>query len=252
MGKDKTRQLLVVLALLATLAVNMLANLLPLNGQNTGEISDRFDILFVPAGYVFSIWGLIYLLLFVYAVYQALPAQADSVPLRKTGYLFIFSCIFNIAWLFLWHYNYFEFTVVAMLLLLISLILIYVRLGIGKGKPEKKMFWLVQLPFSIYLGWITVATVANITQWLYYINWSGWGIAPLTWFLIILGVAVVLAAINWLTRHDAAYQAVLAWAFAGIAVRWMNDPVVYIASLAAAAAAGLLFVAAVMYRLRKT
>ncbi len=105
MSKDRVRQILVVLAVLAMITVNILANALPINGQNTGEISDRFDVFFVPAGYVFSIWGLIYLGLLAYAVYQALPAQAENPTLRSIGYLFVLSCLANIAWIFLWHCN---------------------------------------------------------------------------------------------------------------------------------------------------
>ena len=118
MNKDTIRQILVVLATLATIGVNALASALPLNGQTTGEISDRFDVFFVPAGYVFSIWGLIYLALLAYSVFQALPAQAQDARLRSIGYLYILSAVANMAWIFLWHYEFFPFSVVAMLALL--------------------------------------------------------------------------------------------------------------------------------------
>ncbi len=103
MNNDRVRQILVVVAVLAMIAVNIMANALPINGQATGEISDRFDVYFVPAGYVFSIWGLIYLGLLAYAVYQVLPAQAENPSLRNIGFLFVLSCVANIAWIFLWH-----------------------------------------------------------------------------------------------------------------------------------------------------
>ncbi len=178
MSKDRVRQILVVLAVLAMITVNILANALPINGQNTGEISDRFDVFFVPAGYVFSIWGLIYLGLLAYAVYQALPAQAENPTLRSIGYLFVLSCLANIAWIFLWHYNLVALSVVAMLALLGLLLAIYLRLDIGRAPVAPAMKWLVHVPFSIYLGWITVATIANITSWLYEVGWSGWGSLP--------------------------------------------------------------------------
>ena len=105
MNKDVVRQWLNVLAVLATLVVNGLANALPLNGQNTGAISDRFHVYFVPAGYVFAIWGIIYLGLIGFAIYQVLPAQRENPRLRRSGYSFALSCAANIIWLFLWHYN---------------------------------------------------------------------------------------------------------------------------------------------------
>jgi hypothetical protein len=128
MNRDMIRQALVVVATLAVITVNVLANALPLNGQNTGEISDRFDILFVPAGYVFSIWSLIYLGLIAYSIFQASPGQRENPRLRRIGYLYVLSSIANIVWLFLWHYEVFTLTLVAMVTILLSLILIYLRL----------------------------------------------------------------------------------------------------------------------------
>ena len=125
-----------------------MANALPLNGQSTGEISDRFQVYFVPAGYVFSIWGLIYLGLGAFAVYQALPAQREDPRLRRIGYLFALSCLANVAWLFLWHYEQFALTVVAMLPLLLSLIAIYLRLEIGRVRVPAIEEWLVRVPFA--------------------------------------------------------------------------------------------------------
>jgi len=113
MNKDTLRQVLIVLAVIAVIVINILANALPLNGLNTGEISDRFDIYFVPAGYVFSIWGLIYLGLLAYAIFQALPSQKENPRLRSIGLPFILSCLTNITWLFLWHYEVFLFTLAA-------------------------------------------------------------------------------------------------------------------------------------------
>ena len=128
----KTRQILNLIALLGTVIVNGLANALPFNGITTGEISDSFPVLFTPAGYVFSIWGVIYLLLFGFAVYQALPSQRDNPRLERIGYWFVLSSLFNAVWIFLWHYGYFLLTLLAMLGLLVSLIVIYQRLQIAR------------------------------------------------------------------------------------------------------------------------
>ncbi|MGD9092817.1 MAG: tryptophan-rich sensory protein, partial [Anaerolineales bacterium] len=209
MNKDTLRQVLVVLAVIAVIAINILATTLPLNGLDTGEISDRFDIYFVPAGYVFSIWSLIYLGLIAYAIFQALPAQKENPRLRSIGYLFILSCLANIIWLFLWHYEVFLFTLVAMLILLLSLIAIYLRLDVGRAQVSRGEKWCVHIPFSIYLGWITVATIANATQLLYFLGWNGWGISPEIWAVIMLAAGVIISAAMSLSRADIAYSLVL-------------------------------------------
>lgn len=192
MNEKPVRQTINLLAVILTIALNGLANALPLNGQSTGEISDRFQVYFVPAGYVFSIWGLIYLGLLAFAVYQVLPAQRENPQLKRIGYLFALSCVANIAWLFLWHYEYFVLTVVAMLTLLLLLITIYLRLQIGRNQVGRIEQWCVNIPFSIYLGWITVATIANITSVLDYLQWNGWGISPEVWTFIMLAAGSTL------------------------------------------------------------
>ncbi|MBC7248811.1 MAG: tryptophan-rich sensory protein [Anaerolineae bacterium] len=240
MKRDTVRQVVNVLAVIAALVVNGLANALPLNGQTTGEISDRFQVYFVPAGYVFSIWGLIYVGLIVFAVYQALPAQRENPRLRRAGYLAALSCVANIAWLFLWHYEFFLLTLVVMFALLLLLIAIYLRLEIGRAHVSPAEKWLVHMPFSIYLGWITVATVANVTSVLDYLNWNGWGISPEAWTVIMLLVGVGIASAVSFTRGDVAYVLVIVWAFAGIAIKHAGTPVVSIAAWVTTALAVLM------------
>ena len=226
MSKDTLRQAVNVVAALMTIAINGLANALPLNGQTTGEISDRFQVYFVPAGYVFSIWGLIYLGLVAFAVYQALPGQRSNPRIRRIGYLFALSCVANIAWLFFWHYELFPLTLVAMLALLLLLVTIYLRLDIGRAQVPLTERWLVSVPFSIYLGWITVATISNVTVLLDYVNWNGWGISPEVWTAIVLVTGAGIASAVSLTRGDVAYMLVIVWAFVGIAVKHAGTPVV--------------------------
>ncbi len=233
MNKDLVRQIANALAVVITITMNILANALPLNGQNTGDISDRFQVLFVPAGYVFSIWGLIYIGLIAFGIFQALPAQRENPRLRRVGYLFVLSCIANIAWLFCWHYNQFALSVVAMLALLGLLIAIYLRLEIGLKPVSTAEKWAVNIPFSVYLGWITVATIANITDLLYYIGWNGWGLSPEIWTVIMLAAAVVITALMLLRRGDIAYALVIVWALLGITVKQLSNGTVAVASLAA-------------------
>ncbi len=243
MKKGLIRQIVVVVTVIVTITINALADILPINGMSTGQISDQFQVYFVPSGYVFSIWGLIYLGLIAYAVFQALPSQRENPRLAGISGLFILSSIANCAWIFLWHYEMFVLTLVAMFTLLISLILIYVRLGIGKSnRVSSGETWAVRVPFSVYLGWITVATIANVSDVLYYINWNGWGIGPLAWAVIMLVVAVVIAALMAFTRRDVAYLLVLVWAFTGIAKKFPTVSLIYTSALLAAVAAGLLAV----------
>jgi benzodiazapine receptor len=242
MKKDTLRQVAIIVAVVAIIVVNGLATALPLNGQTTGEISDRFQVYFVPAGYVFSIWGLIYLALIAFAIYQALPRQADNPRLRRIGGLFILSSIANIAWIFLWHYEFFTLTLVAMIILLLSLITIYLQLGIRRTEVSGGEKWLVHIPFSIYLGWITVATIANVTSLLDYLNWTGWGISAEAWAVVMFIAALVIASLVSLTRGDVAYMLVIIWAFAGIAVKHTGKPVIPTVAWAVTALALLMMV----------
>ena len=226
MNKDQIRQIVNVLAVIVMITINILANALPINGQNTGEISDRFQVFFVPAGYVFSIWGVIYIGLLAFAVYQALPAQRENPRLRKIGYWFALSCLANSVWIFLWHYNLFPLSLVVMLVLLAALLVIYLRLDIGRTRVSTVERWCVNIPFSVYLGWITVATVANVTDVLYDVGWTGFGIAPETWAVIMLIIAAGLGVAMAVTRRDVAYLLVLVWAFAGIGVKQASEPLV--------------------------
>ena len=251
MNKDITRQVSVVLALIITIVVNILSNTLPFNDLTAPEIADSFDVYFVPAGYVFSIWSLIYLGLIAYAVFQILPAQRENPRLRQTGWWFVLSCAANSVWLFLWHYGYFALSVIAMLTLLISLIAIYLRLGAGQQVVARGERWLVQLPFSIYLGWVTVATIANVTAFLDSIDWNGFGISPEIWTFIMLVVAVVVAGLMAYSRQDIAYLLVLIWAFIGIGVEQSDTLQVANAAYIAAAVVAIFVVLVIIQKFRQ-
>lgn len=235
MSKDTIRQITNLLTAGLALTINILAVTLPLNGQDTGEISDRFQVYFVPAGYVFSIWSVIYLGWIAFIIFQFLPSQKESPRLRRLGYLFALSNLANAAWLFCWHYNLFGLSVLVMLALLGLLIASYLRLNVNRSSVTRLEYWSVDVMFSVYLGWITVATVANITSWLYFVGWDGFGIAAQTWAVIMLAVASLLGlAMAW-TRRDVGYLAVLVWAFAGIAVKQTPAPTVVLSAWIAAA-----------------
>lgn len=246
MDRDTIRQWVNVLMTLVVLTVNALANILPLNGQNTGAISDRFKVFFVPAGYVFAIWGVIYVGLIAFTVYQALPAQRGNSRLRGIGYLYALGCLANSVWIFMWHYNWFTLSVFVMFVLLLSLLAIYLVLDIGKAKVRSVERWCVDIVFSVYLGWITVATIANVTDALDNLHWSGWGIAPEVWAAIMLAVALLITIAMLVTRRDVAYALVIIWATIGIAVKQSgtalvaNSAWVVVAVIVLALAAALL------------
>jgi len=241
--KNTLRQITVVVAILVTITINVLANTLPINGLNTGQISDRFHVYFVPAGYVFSIWGIIYIGLIAYAVYQALPTQKTNPRLQASGWWVVLGGLANSAWIFLWHYEQFVGTLGAMLILLATLITVYLRLGIAESKVSKAETWAVRVPFSIYLGWITVATIANVTDLLDFLKWDAFGIAAQTWFLVMLATVLTISTVMSLSHRDVAYIAVILWALVGIGYKFSTEPFIWIASLTTAlfVAFGLLF-----------
>lgn len=244
MNKDTLRQIFVVLSVIGTIAVNALATLLPLNGQDTGAISDRFQVFFVPAGYVFSIWGVIYLGWIAFAIYQALPSRREDPLLRRIGWPFVFSGVANSAWLFAWHYNQFVLSLGIMLVLLLTLIYIYLAMGGARGAGSTAERWNVRVVFGLYLGWITVATIANATSVLDFVQWGGWGISPAVWAVIMLVVGAVVGwAMSW-TQRDVAYLLVLVWAFVGIALKHSDTALVANAAWVTTAAVALAVVAA--------
>ncbi|MDX9990805.1 MAG: TspO/MBR family protein [Anaerolineales bacterium] len=240
MSKNTLRQAANALSVVLALTINILASTLPLNGQDTGEISDRFKVFFVPAGYVFAIWGVVYLGWIAFTIYQFLPAQKNNPRLQKLGYWFALSGVFNAFWLFCWHYNQFDLSVLVMLALLGTLIVSYLKLDVGRTAISTAERWSVDIPFSVYLGWVSVATIANFTSWLYDAGWNGLGIAPEAWAVIMLVVASVLGILMAFTRRDAAYLFVFVWSFIGIAVKQAGVPLVANSAwLAAALALGL-------------
>jgi len=210
-------------AFLMTVIVNALSNILPLNGRTTAEVSDLYSNLFTPAGYVFSIWGVIYLLLLVFVLYPMLSRKLETGFLSKISFLFVLSCIANVVWIFLWHYEQIGLSIVPMLVLLASLIAIYLRLQIGKSVVSLKERLAVHLPFSVYLGWITVATIANVAAALTAINWDGFGISEVTWTVLAIIVALIITVGVIYTRKDVGYSLVIIWALGGIIVKQIEN-----------------------------
>ena len=229
---DILRQLVTASAVVIAFIVNVLSNLNPLNGLTIGGISNTLfkNVLIIPANYAFAIWGLIYLGLFALAIYQVLPSQRENPKLRKTGYLLTIASVAQSIWVYLFLSRFFVLSVIAMLLILLPLITMYQRLGIGTpaSRAEK---WFIRYPISIYLGWISVATIVNIASALYINNWNGFSISPEVWTVIMVIIATFVAAIALLERQDIAYSGVTVWALIAIAIEHWENPILRIVAL---------------------
>jgi hypothetical protein len=222
----------------------------PLNGQGTGEISDRFDVFVIPAGYVFAIWGLIYLGLLAYAVAQALPGRAADPRLRSIGWPAVLANVLNGTWILAWHWELFPLSLALMVGLLATLVVIGERLAVGRAPTRGLDTWAVNVPWTVYLGWITVATITNVAAVLAAAGFDGAGIEPATWAAGVLLTGVAIGGWWLATRRAVAYGLVLAWAYAGIAVKEQATEIVAGTALLGAAAFAVMVLGIAARRLR--
>lgn len=227
MGKNKGLNGLMVLntvGFLVMVSVNALANILPLNGMNTGEVANLYPNLFTPAAITFSIWGLIYLLLAAFVLYQLGLFSKNSVyradVIQEIGLYFAISSFANALWIVAWHYRMVFLSVLIMLVILYCLIIISTKLSKTTLSMKEKLF--IKLPFSIYFGWITVATIANITALLVSIGWNGWGISEEMWTVIVMIVGLLTGITTMVNNKDIAYGLAIIWAYAGILIKHLS------------------------------
>ncbi len=228
-----------VAAYVATIAINALATIGLIGGVSTGFISDLYSTLVTPAGYVFSVWGAVYFLLGVFVVYQALPSSKEKRFHGRIGPLFALSCIWNIAWIFLWQSRLIALSLLPMFGLLITLDAIYMRLGISWSSAPLGERLAVSTPFSFYLGWITMAAIANVAAALQAMGWVPWGVSPQTWAFLVLALALGITLFTVVSRGDVVFGAVVVWALVGIAVKQGGDATVSLAAGIGAAAVAL-------------
>ncbi|MBE0477158.1 MAG: tryptophan-rich sensory protein [Coriobacteriia bacterium] len=236
-------RVLVALTVVGTIVMNVLANALPLFGRGTGEVSALYPTLVTPAGYVFAIWGLIYLGLLAYSAAQFVRPLADDPLPDRLAWPLLVSNLANVSWLLLWHSLNIYWTVPVMLVLLASLIAAY--LVARRDRPDRPSGlerWAVRAPLGLYLGWISIATIANVSSALYATKWSGWGIPPERWGAIVLVVGAALAFAGLAREGDSVFAGVFVWAFAGIAGATPSELV----RIAAAALAGSIAVGIVL------
>jgi hypothetical protein len=255
----KTTQILNILGFIGVIIINVLANALPINGFNTGELSDMYPNLFVPAGLTFSIWGVIYLLLLGYIISQSISLfNGKPTPdfVERIGGLFLVNCLANMAWIVVWHYQMPLVALGIMLIILVSLISIYEKLEIGQREVSKRELWTSHIPFSVYLGWISIATIANVTTVLVDMGWQGGVIGEANWAIIMIIIGAILGLFILTTRKDVAFGLVLTWAIIGINIkRSMSEPFYTSVSTTAAIIAGILLIYSIftlIQKLRKT
>jgi translocator protein len=236
--------------LAGVLAVNVISVVLPLNGRTAGEIADSFHVLFEPAAYAFSIWGLIYLALLAFAVYQLLPSQWSNPRVRATDGLFAATCLANAGWLFAWHFGSYILSMVAILVLLFALSAIYL---FPRGEECRRITpgWterlFVLVPFSLYLAWVCVSAIANAAALLPWAGFTGMGVSAMGWAVIFSFLASVLSVFMSLRHRELVFPAVIVWALAGEIIRQSRlqeivvGCVVAISAVVAGAIAGLVF-----------
>lgn len=224
--KYSVLRIFVAITFFIMVVANALANILPINGQTTGAISDSYLNLFAPAGYTFAIWGLIYALLLIYTIYQLgifrkSFNRKDRSLLDRVGVLFAISSIVNTMWIFAWHYNIIWLSLILISIVLISLILINMELKKTELILSEKIF--VRIPFSVYFGWITIATIANVTTFLVSINWNGFGISENIWTVVVLLIGFLITSLVTFKNKDIFYGATVIWAYTGILMKHISE-----------------------------
>lgn len=214
---------------IAVVTINALANILPINGKDTGTLSDNIPNLFVPAGVTFSIWGLIYILLLIYVIYQIYVAFSKNEKSQlsiKEHIVFQLTCVLNVVWILAWHYEKIGISLIIMSLFLVSLIYLFLQ-NRKKSLSSIKDKLAINLPINVYLGWISVATIANVTALLVTLGWNGFGIPENIWTILVMLVGTALAVIMVLKHSNIAYSLVVVWAYSGIIIKRYSVSVVY-------------------------
>ncbi len=211
-----------ILALAFAIIMNFLAITLPLNNKTTGELSDEYPNMFTPAGITFSIWSIIYLFLIAFVIYQAIVffKQKQSVAdVRSITPLFIINCMGNGAWLFAWHYQQVALSVAIMLVMLSTLILIHHRLQLARPFKPLATKLLLDVPFSLYLGWISIATIANVTTLFVDLDIVPLGISSTIWTIIMIITGAIIALFMIVKKRNIVFGLVVCWAFYGITLK---------------------------------
>ena len=235
----KTLQIANIIALIVTIVINYLSNTGVFNGNTMASVSASYQNLFTPAGYAFSIWGIIYLGLAAFVVYQSKGLfKSGETPsiVPKVGWAFVISCAANSLWVLAWLYDYTGISVIIMTGLFLSLVRIMLNTRMELDLVSFKTVVFEWWPFAIYLGWIAVALIANIAAYLTKIEWGGFGISNVSWTIIMIVTATGLNL--FLTWNRALRESAMvgAWALVAIAVsNWNGEQSIVQSAIVAAA-----------------
>lgn len=230
----KTLAIFNLLSVLLVIAVNYVSQSLRLNNTTIGEMSEKYDTLFTPADYAFAIWGLIFLGLLAYAIFQvkrAFFSEKESPFIVQTGYWFVLANVLNAAWVFAFIYDHTGVSVLIMLSILFSLIKIILNTNMERWDAPIEILALVWWPICLYSGWIAVATIANISAYLTKIGWDGFGLSDELWTIVMIAIATLLNIVMVWKRNMREFAAVGIWALIAIFVRHQNaiDSLAYMA-----------------------
>ncbi|MBV1759222.1 MAG: tryptophan-rich sensory protein [Dethiosulfatibacter sp.] len=225
-AKTISIKVFVLITFIVMVAMNALANIIPINGITTGEVSDSYPNLFAPTGLTFAIWGVIYILLAVYTIYQLIAFKPTGYSekahiFKSVGIAFSISSVANTIWILAWHYGNIPLSLVLMLVILVCLAVINLILKNNRFTLAEKL--LIKLPFSVYFGWITVATIANVTTLLVDLQWGRFGLSEVLLTIIILFVGVLISVATIMLNRDVAYGLVIIWAYVGILIKHISE-----------------------------
>lgn len=231
-----------LLSIVAAIVVNAISNIFPPNGLTIGAIANTIlsGVLITPANYAFAIWGLIYVGLVAFGIYQITPSQRYNSRLQNLRAPIIASSIFQIIWVFLFQFQQFWLSVLFMVGILVSLVIAFLGIYSQDHRISRQEKWFAQVPVSIYFGWISVATIVNVASALYASDWDGWGISPATWTVIMSAIAAAISVVIAIYYQNAAFPLVIVWALIAIAVRQASQPAIVITAMGLAIALGLL------------
>ncbi|MGV0024995.1 tryptophan-rich sensory protein [Phormidesmis priestleyi] len=241
-SRDQLLAILTIVAILSAIAINAISNFFPVNGLSIGAISNTIfaNVLITPANYAFAIWGVIYLGLIAFGVYQLSLNRRHHSLIQKVRLPIIWASVFQSIWVFQFQLRNYWLSVAFMVGILLSLMVAFLAIQQHQGFLSRSEKWYIQVPFTIYFGWISVATIVNIASALYAVNWDGWGISPAVWTVIMAVIATVISALITIRYHDIAFSGVIIWALVAIAVRQTSQSGIAISMIGLAIALGLL------------
>ena len=248
MFKDRLRQIAVLVSTLMMITVSSAAGLGMINDVSTAEIAQRLNILIIPASYAFAIWGVIYVGLLLLSIYQVLPANREIPVLRKAGWWMVMANTAQITWIISWHYQSTLLALAMMIFMLTALIMIYLHLEIGVSKTSNGMRWMVHLPISIFIAWITGAVIGNVGDYLYHAKWHGFGLAPEIWAVAMLVLGAVISEMVAYNRRDIAFLAVMVWAFVAIGVKTVEVSPIFEAACVAAVVVSIMGIVSLIFK----